>query len=55
MSGRSRKSPTGVSPAKAHLPSKLCVACGRVFNWRKKWVRDWDRVKFCSDRCRARG
>jgi len=35
------------------LPSKACAACGRPFAWRKKWERDWDSVKTCSDRCRA--
>ena len=37
---------------KADLPSKICAACGLPFNWRKKWARDWDNVKFCSERCR---
>lgn len=34
------------------LPEKNCVTCGRVFAWRKKWERDWDQVKHCSDACR---
>lgn len=38
---------------KADLPSKLCASCGLPFNWRKKWARDWDNVRFCSDRCRS--
>ncbi|BAM92724.1 hypothetical protein S58_67570 [Bradyrhizobium oligotrophicum S58] len=37
---------------KADLPIKICKACGRPFAWRRKWARDWDGVKFCSDRCR---
>ncbi|MGB3165920.1 MAG: DUF2256 domain-containing protein [Alteraurantiacibacter sp.] len=37
---------------KSDLPSKICAACGRPFTWRKKWERDWDSVKHCSDRCR---
>ena len=37
---------------KQHLPSKVCVTCGRPFVWRKKWERDWESVKYCSDRCR---
>lgn len=37
---------------KSHLPSKDCVACGRPFVWRKKWERDWESVKYCSDACR---
>ncbi|MGQ2991795.1 MAG: DUF2256 domain-containing protein [Brevundimonas sp.] len=41
--------------AKRDLPQKTCVSCGRPFVWRRKWARDWDQVKFCSDRCRARG
>ena len=31
---------------------KTCVACGRQIEWRKKWERDWDGVRYCSDRCR---
>lgn len=40
---------------KAHLPSKVCCHCGLPFSWRKKWQRDWDKVKFCSERCRRAG
>jgi len=25
----------------------------RATAWRKKWEKNWDEVKFCSDRCRA--
>lgn len=42
----------GMVHKKAHLPTKPCAACGRPFAWRKKWERDWEQVKFCSDRCR---
>ena len=38
---------------KADLPTKICAVCGRPFAWRKKWARDWDDVRFCSDRCRG--
>lgn len=38
---------------KADLPVKICAACARPFAWRKKWARDWDRVLYCSDRCRS--
>ncbi|MBB3940188.1 hypothetical protein GGR39_001838 [Novosphingobium fluoreni] len=37
---------------KPNLPTKTCPACQRPFAWRKKWERDWDNVKFCSERCR---
>jgi len=39
---------------KSELPSKICLNCGKPFAWRKKWERDWDRVKYCSERCRAK-
>ncbi len=37
------------------LPEKRCASCGRRFTWRKKWERDWESVKYCSDACRRRG
>ncbi|WP_223799759.1 DUF2256 domain-containing protein [Sphingomonas nostoxanthinifaciens] len=40
--------------SKQNLPTKICVACERPFTWRKKWERDWENVKYCSDRCRGR-
>ncbi|MBA3853078.1 MAG: DUF2256 domain-containing protein [Gemmatimonas sp.] len=40
---------------KSELPEKDCLSCGRPFTWRKKWERDWDAVKYCSDACRRRG
>ncbi|MBL8232419.1 MAG: DUF2256 domain-containing protein [Bryobacterales bacterium] len=39
---------------KQHLPEKTCPVCQRPFVWRKKRERDWDQVKYCSDRCRNR-
>jgi hypothetical protein len=38
---------------KSNLPEKTCMACGRPFAWRKKWARDWDAVKTCSERCKG--
>ncbi|WP_210104329.1 MULTISPECIES: DUF2256 domain-containing protein [Rhizobium/Agrobacterium group] len=37
---------------KSELPSKICPACARPFSWRRKWVRDWPAVVYCSERCR---
>ena len=37
---------------KSDLPSKLCLTCELPFVWRKKWERDWDSVRYCSERCR---
>lgn len=41
------------TPRKENLPSKICATCGRPFTWRKKWAKDWEQVKYCSDRCRG--
>jgi len=38
---------------KQHLPSKICVVCQKPFTWRKKWEKNWNEVKHCSDRCRS--
>ena len=37
---------------KSFLPTKLCAVCKRPFVWRKKWAKQWDQVKYCSERCR---
>ncbi|MHA6783463.1 DUF3253 domain-containing protein [Pseudonocardia saturnea] len=34
---------------------RTCVACGRRIEWRKKWERDWESVRYCSAGCRRRG
>ena len=39
---------------KENLPTKICIVCKRPFTWRKKWERNWDEVKYCSDACRMR-
>jgi hypothetical protein len=37
---------------KSELPSKVCLGCERAFAWRRKWVRCWHEIRFCSERCR---
>jgi hypothetical protein len=37
---------------KRDLPSKICLTCKRAFSWRKKWERDWEQVKYCSEKCK---
>ncbi|HCE3510564.1 TPA: DUF2256 domain-containing protein [Vibrio parahaemolyticus] len=37
---------------KSHLPTKLCPVCEQPFSWRKKWARNWEKVIYCSERCR---
>lgn len=32
---------------------KICQACGRVIQWRRKWEKCWDEVKYCSRACRG--
>lgn len=34
---------------------RICTVCGRSISWRRKWARDWENVKYCSDACRKRG
>lgn len=36
-------------------PERFCVVCGRRIEWRKKWERDWESVKYCAKSCRSRG
>lgn len=31
---------------------KLCESCGRYFEFRKKWEKDWAQIKYCSDECK---
>jgi hypothetical protein len=28
---------------------KTCASCGRRIEWRAKWAKNWDAVKYCSD------
>ncbi|MAH85927.1 MAG: DUF2256 domain-containing protein [Rhodothermaeota bacterium MED-G12] len=37
---------------KSELPTKICPVCERPFTWRKKWKKDWEQVRYCSERCR---
>ncbi len=32
---------------------KICKTCGRGFGWRKKWEKNWEMVKYCSEGCRG--
>ncbi|WP_298525285.1 DUF2256 domain-containing protein [uncultured Christiangramia sp.] len=37
---------------KSDLPQKICPVCERPFSWRRKWEKDWEQVRYCSDKCR---
>ncbi|QOD93591.1 DUF2256 and DUF3253 domain-containing protein [Chryseoglobus sp. 28M-23] len=50
--GRQRDLESGDSAARA---PKNCAACGRRIEWRARWARDWENVRWCSDACRRRG
>ncbi|MCA0931437.1 DUF2256 domain-containing protein [Lutimonas saemankumensis] len=39
---------------KSMLPSKICPVCGLPFSWRKKWEKNWEEVRYCSERCRRK-
>ena len=41
--------------AAATPPPKTCASCGREMQWRAKWAKNWDEVRYCSDACRRRG
>ncbi|OWP62554.1 hypothetical protein CDA63_13680 [Hymenobacter amundsenii] len=36
---------------KGQLPTKICLTCGRPFEYRKKWRNSWDEVKYCGEKC----
>lgn len=46
---------TRVPKRKNGFEPRTCVACGRPFEWRKKWAKDWENVLYCSDKCRSNG
>lgn len=32
--------------------TKVCVICGRKIEMRKKWIKNWEQIKYCSEKCR---
>ena len=34
---------------------KTCAVCGRRIEWRARWAKDWEAVRYCSDSCRHAG
>jgi hypothetical protein len=41
------------SDGAADRADKTCASCGRRIEWRAKWAKNWDAVKYCSDACRS--
>ncbi|MEK6479667.1 DUF2256 domain-containing protein [Catalinimonas sp. 4WD22] len=37
---------------KSDFPTKICPVCRKPFTWRKKWEKNWDKIVYCSERCR---
>lgn len=52
---QSRTAPGADPGAPEAGASKVCRVCGRPFSWRKRWEKNWDEVRTCSDRCRREG
>jgi hypothetical protein len=46
---------TRVPKKKNGYNPRICVACEKPFEWRKKWAKDWENVLYCSDKCRSAG
>ena len=36
------------------LPNKICPVCTLSFTWRKKWKKNWDEIRYCSQACRSK-
>lgn len=51
--GRQRNG-TGSGDGADDRTPKTCATCGRTIEWRAKWARDWESVRYCSDGCRRR-
>jgi hypothetical protein len=43
-----------IAQTKNGFAPKVCVTCGLEFEWRKKWQKDWDQVKYCSKKCKGK-
>ncbi|MDH6423369.1 DUF2256 domain-containing protein [Aurantimicrobium minutum] len=41
-----------IAQTKNGFAPKVCERCGLPFEWRKKWARDWENVKYCSEKCK---
>ncbi len=35
-----------------NIKNKICALCGREIEYRKKWEKDWEQIKYCSSKCR---
>lgn len=45
--------PSSSKVSLSELSPKSCLTCGRMITPRAKWAKDWDGIKYCSDRCRS--
>ena len=37
---------------KENLTLKICIVCELPFTWCKKWEKNWNEVKYFSERCK---
>ena len=35
------------------MKTKHCLSCGRPFTEQKRWEKNWDKIKYCSAKCRS--
>jgi hypothetical protein len=43
-----------IAKTKNAFAPKICASCGLEFEWRKKWQRDWENVRYCSEKCKSK-
>jgi len=43
--------PARVAKIKNGFAPKICITCNLPFEWRKKWAKNWENVKYCSKKC----
>ena len=36
------------------INEKICDKCGRIIEYRKKWAKNWNEVKYCSEQCKRK-
>lgn len=36
------------------IDEKICEKCGRTIEYRKKWAKNWNEIKYCSEQCRRK-
>jgi hypothetical protein len=45
--------PPGQTSQMSTVENKVCVTCGRAIEYRKKWAKNWNEIKYCGEKCRS--